>query len=398
MESSAGRSRPEEDLLLCCSVVATGRSEGADPEHHALAWVWSRAKDRRAAKEIRLMVTVVTGASGFLGGVLVRDLLVEGRSVRAFDLRRGQGLDGLDIEWMQGDVLDPSSLRPAMDGADSVFHLAAVISVTGDPTGRVWKTNVTGVRNTAVAALEAGVRRFVHCSSIHAYDIAAGGPITEESPRAENPSRAVYDRSKAAGESALRDVISSGLDGVICNPTAVIGPGDFTHSRMNTVLEAMFEQRLPALISGGFDWVDVRDVAASLIAAERAGRPGENYLLPGHHLSVRELADVVEVVTSIRVPRITVPMWFARLWSPIANTASRRSESPLWYTTEALNALRSNPKVASTKARTQLGHTPRSMEDTISDLYTWTRALPEKATRTLGWEQSLDLPEAQAGS
>lgn len=318
------------------------------------------------------MATVVTGASGFLGGVLIRELLARGTPVRAVDLRRGQGLDGLDIEWMQADVLDRSSLGAALHGADSVYHLAAVISVSGDPTGRVWETNVTGVRNTAEAALEAGVRRFVHCSSIHAYDIGATDDITEESPRSEDPQLPVYDRSKAAGERELHRVIASGLDAVICNPTAIIGPGDFTASRMNSVLIAMFRRRLPALIEGGFDWVDVRDVARSAMEAERVGVTGENYILAGHHLSVTELAGVVHEVTGIRVPSITLPMWFASLWSPIANIVGRRSNSPLWYTTESLNALRSDPHVTSNKARRELDHEPRTIHDTVSDLYEWT--------------------------
>ncbi|HXV72540.1 MAG TPA: NAD-dependent epimerase/dehydratase family protein [Acidimicrobiia bacterium] len=265
-----------------------------------------------------------------------------------------------------------------MEGANSVYHLAAVISVAGDPTGRVWATGVTGVRNAAEAALAASVSRFVHCSSVHAYDMAAGHPIDEGSARAEHATMAVYDRSKAAGEREFRKVVSSGLDGVICNPTAVIGPGDLSESRMNVVLEAMFDQRLPALISGGFDWVDVRDVAGSLIEAERVGRTGENYLLSGHQLTIAELAATVKVVTGVSVPRIVLPMWFARVWSPMANIAGRRSGNPLWYTTESLNALRNNPVVDATSAHAELGHAPRPMEDTISDLFAWTKVRDDK--------------------
>lgn len=307
--------------------------------------------------------------------MLARALLAEGRRVRAVDLTRGPALDGLDIEWMEADVLEPSSLEEVMADANIVYHLAAVISVTGDPTGRVWNTNVHGVRNTAEAALAAGVERFVHCSSIHAYDIGGvAGVVTEDSTRSDHRGLPVYDRSKAAGEQALRRVIDKGLNAVVCNPTAVVGPGDFTDSRMNTVLVALFEGRLPALVAGGFDWVDVRDVADSLIAAERKGRTGENYLLPGHHMSVEELGSVVEKVTGMPKPRVTVPMWFARVWSPLANIVSRRTGNPLWYTSESLNALRSNPLVSGEKARDELGHRPRQLEETIRDLYLWSRA------------------------
>lgn len=317
------------------------------------------------------MLTVVTGASGFLGGALVRALLAEGRRVRCVDLERGPGLDGLDVDWMPVDVLDRFSLDAAFRGAGIVYHLAAMISVTGDPTGLVWATNVDGVRNVADAALSAGVTRLVHCSSVHAYDLEAVERVTEDSPRATAGDLPVYDRSKAAGEAELRQVIDRGLDAVIVNPTGVIGPYDFAQSRMNRVFLAMFQRRLPALIEGGFDWIDVRDVASSMVAAGRKGRRGENYLLPGHHLTLRELAVVARRVSGVPKPAVTVPMWFARMWSPLADFVSRRSGNPLWYTTESLHALRFNPIVSGSKAETELGHRPRPIDETVADVHQW---------------------------
>jgi dihydroflavonol-4-reductase len=329
----------------------------------------------RRGRDDGVMVTVVTGAAGFLGGVLVRTLLEEGRTVRAVDVRRGPALAGLDVELVQADVLDPTSLDRALDGADVVYHTAAIISVAGDPTGRVWAVNVDGVRAVATSALHAGVRRFVHCSSIHAFDLsAASSPITEHHPPARSPRLPVYDRSKAAGEAALRTVISAGLDAVIVNPTALIGPLDFGPSRMGTVILTMLRGRLPALVAGGFDWVDVRDVATSMVAAERGGRAGENYLLGGHHLSVLELALVIEEVSGVPHPPVTVPLWFARMWSPIADAVTRRTNSPLWYTHESLRALTADPRVSSAKASTTLGHRPRPISETIADLERWFRA------------------------
>lgn len=321
--------------------------------------------------ENRAMLTVVTGASGFLGSALVRTLLAEGRQVRCVDLQRGPGLENLDVDWISADVLDRSSLDAAFRGAGIIYHLAAVISVAGDPTGRVWATNVAGVRNTAEAALSASVERLVHCSSVHAYDLEAVEQVTEDSPRATAPALPVYDRSKAAGEAALQEVIDRGLDAVILNPTGVIGPYDFAQSRMNSVFMAMFQRRLPALIDGGFDWVDVRDVTSSMVAAESKARRGENYLLPGHHLSLRELGVVAERVTGLPKPTFTVPMWFARMWSPLADVAGRRSGNPLWYTSESLHALRFNPAVSGAKAEAELGHRPRPIDETVADIHQW---------------------------
>ncbi|MEZ5175529.1 MAG: NAD-dependent epimerase/dehydratase family protein [Acidimicrobiia bacterium] len=317
------------------------------------------------------MLTVVTGASGFLGAVLVRELLAKGRQVRAVDLERGSALGGLDVEWRSADVLDPSSLDTAFDGAGVVYHLAAVISVTGDPTGRVWATNVGGVRNVARAALKANVRRLIHCSSVHAFDLESAASVDENSSRATAAHLPVYDRSKAAGEAELRSVIESGLDAVIVNPTGVIGPYDFGPSRMGRVFLAMFRRRLPAVIDGSFDWVDVRDAASSMLAAEVKGRSGENYLLPGHHLSLADLAAIAADVTGHRRRLITLPMWFARIWGPLADVVSRRSGDPLWYTRESIHALRFSPTVNGAKAAAELDHDPRPMHETVSDMYEW---------------------------
>jgi dihydroflavonol-4-reductase len=140
---------------------------------------------------------------------------------------------------------------------------------------------------------------------------------------------------------------------------------------MGSVFLALFRRRLPALIDGGFDWVDVRDVASSMLAAETQGRRGENYLLPGHHLSLPELAAVAEQVSGVPKPTFSVPMRFARLWSPLADMVSRRSANPLWYTTESLHALRFDPAVSGAKAQAELGHRPRPFDDTARDIHHW---------------------------
>lgn len=341
------------------------------------------------------MPTVVTGASGFLGGVLVRRLLADGQRVRCVDVRRGPALDGLDVESVQADVRDRASLDAAFDGAHAVFHLAAVISLTGDPTGAVWDVNVNSVARAAEAALDAGVGRFVHCSSVHAYDLEATSLVTEGSPRATSPALPLYDRSKAAGEAVLRPVIDRGLDAVIVNPTGVIGPDDVDGSRMGGFFSALFRKRLPALVEGGFDWVDVRDVASSMVAAEQVGRTGENYLVPGQHLSLRELAVLAEEASGVRPPRVTVPLWFARLWSPLGNVAGRHSGNPLWYTSDSLHALRFSPKVSGDKAAAELGHRPRPIEETVSDIHRW--AVASRVGRRRGAPSVPVRPVAPAG-
>ena len=265
-------------------------------------------------------------------------------------------------------------MRRAFAGVDVVYHLAALISIAGDPDGRVRATNVDGVRNVATAALEAGVRRFVHCSSVHAFDLERPGVITETSARAVDPHLPAYDRSKAAGEVELRKVVDQGLDAVITNPSGVLGPNDFAPSRMGAVFLALARRRLPALVAGGFDWVDARDVATGMMAAEAKGRTGENYLLgrsptldrrPGHaRRAVHRRPVAARVGADVAGPRRPHPagLWWSR-W---------RGTQPL-FTPESLHALLTDPTVSSAKAARELGHEPRATEDTVRDVYAWFR-------------------------
>jgi dihydroflavonol-4-reductase len=314
---------------------------------------------------------VVTGASGHLGANVVRALVSAGETVRAVDIRPGSALEGIAAEFVRGDVLEPETLKDAFAGADFVFHLAAKISIAGDPDGSVRRVNVDGVRHVAEAALEAGVRRMVHCSSLHAYDVGGTrGPVRENGPRATDPALPAYDRSKAEGEDEVRRVVERGLDAVIVNPSGMFGPVDPEPSRMGRVFLAMFRGRMPIGVTGAFDWVDVRDVATALLAAAQQGRTGENYLVGGHRASVSELGRLAAEVSGRRGPRFAVPLAPVR----IAAEAAVRIAGPgragrLLLTPESLHALATDPDVDYSKAAAELGYRARPLAETVSDLY-----------------------------
>jgi dihydroflavonol-4-reductase len=318
------------------------------------------------------MQAVITGASGHLGASLIPALLDEGTKVRVVAHRNTAPFEGLDVEVVRGDVLEPSTLAAAFEGADEVYHLAAVISITGDPTGTVHRVNVGGATNAAQAALDAGVGRFVHCSSIHAFDLRSGASVIDESsPRvpAESPRHAAYDRSKAEGERRVRVVIAEGLDGVIVHPTSVIGPGDQEPSRMGRFFLRLRDGGLPSLVKGGFDFVDVRDVAAGMIRAARRGRTGRSYLLGGRHMTVTGLAGVAAAVAGIRVPKVALPVGVARLGLPfIAAFARLRDVEPL-YTGESLDILGLSARVDHGLAERELGYTVRPIAETVRAVY-----------------------------
>ena len=316
--------------------------------------------------------TVVTGAAGHAGGNLVRALLARGQAVRALVHRNQQALQGLTVEVVEGNVGDPASLQRAFDGAETVYHVAATISLSMREWPLVEAINVVGTRNVVAACLRCGVRRLVHFSSIHALvQEPLEVPVDEARPLVESPRYPPYDRSKAAAEQEVRKGLEQGLDAVVVYPTGMIGPYDFRPSHFGQVLLALAHGRLPALVAGGFDWVDVRDVVEGAIRAGEGAPAGARYLLSGHWASLRELAALVEEITGARAPRLAFPMWMARLGVPFGTHFTRLDgEHPL-YTSVSLRALRGNRGVSHERATRDLGYRPRPLRETLEDTFRW---------------------------
>lgn len=318
------------------------------------------------------ITTVVTGASGHIGANLIRELRSRGRTVRALHHVNRRAIENLDVEIVPGDVCDLSSLRKAFKGADVVYHLAARISLSSNDYPVLEPINVTGVKNVVQACLDCGVRRLVHFSSIHAFiQESIGKPIDESCPLVEPRNCPPYDRSKAAGEKIVYGAIERGLDAVIISPTAVIGPYDFEPSFLGEALLNIARGKLPALVGGGFDWVDVRDVVQGALAAEEKAPTGTKYLLSGHFASMCELAAMVEETMGTPAPKLVMPRWLAFVGAPfMAGFAKMTGNRPL-YTSASVRALRTGQDVSHDKAARELGYKPRPLQETIVDTFEW---------------------------
>jgi dihydroflavonol-4-reductase len=322
------------------------------------------------------MTVVVTGASGHVGANLVRALLDQGRSVRALVHHDRRGIEGLQIEVAQGDVCDLGSLERAFADAETVYHCAARVSIQRREAAEVEACNVVGARNVVEACLQTGVRRLVHFSSIHAFQQEPlDRPLDETRAQVVSPHAPPYDRSKAAGERAVRQGIDRGLDAVILNPTAVIGPHDYRPSHLGQVLLALSQHKLPALIAGGYNWVDVRDVVRGALRAERRAESGARYLLGGHWVSVRDLAATVADLTGTPAPRLVCPTWLAAAVAPLAVAWGRlRGQRPLFTPLSVLALHESNRAVSYARATRDLAYDPRPFSETIADTLDWFRS------------------------
>jgi dihydroflavonol-4-reductase len=299
------------------------------------------------------MTVVVTGAAGHIGANLVRSLLAQGRPTRALVHRDRKPLQGLDVEVIKGDILDPQSLTRAFKNAEVVYHLAAHISILKDEWPLLESVNVTGTRNVVAACLRCGVRRLVHFSTIHTM------------------TQAPYDRSKAAADREVRRGIEKGLDAIIISPTAVTGPHDYKPSHFGEALLRLANGRLPALVSGGFDWVDVRDVVRGAMRAEERAPAGANYVLSGHWASLGEVARLVEQISGTPAPRFVCPMWLARIGAPFLTAFDRLAGRRPLYTGVSLQTLRGNRNISHQKATRELGYHPRPLRETLVDTLSW---------------------------
>lgn len=314
----------------------------------------------------------ITGASGLVGGNLVRALLAQGQSVRALIHRDHRALDDLKVETVSADLTDPASLERAFDGAQVVYHLASSISIRMDNWDELQRVNVAGTQNVVEACLRCGVEKLVYFSSIHAYQQEPFDlPLDEDRPLLTDERVPPYERSKAAAELIARQAPERGLATVILIPTAILGPYDFRPSYLGQALRLLARGRIPALVHGGYDWVDVRDVVAGAMQAERQGRSGNRYILSGHWHSLRGLAQVTATITGRSAPHFVVPIWLAELFQPVMARLAQLNGSQPIYTKAMLNAMRSNRQISHARATRDLDYKPRPFEQTLKDTLDW---------------------------
>jgi len=294
--------------------------------------------------------------------------------VRALIRSDRRALEGLDVEIVEGDINDPQGVSDFIEGASAVYHLAAQISIQGDPNGAVSQTNAEGTQNIVDACLAHSVDKLIHFSSLHALEDPAPGSkafITEENPLADAEKHIAYDRSKATAERIVLKGVQRGLDACIVNPGGILGPYDFKPSRMGDALIQLHERRIPGLVEGGFAWVDVRDVVEAAITAENKGRAGERYILAGDWASFRELSHAIEKVAGVKPPFFTSPIWLAKMMLPFVAGFTKITGGRPLYTMESLCIVQCHRHVSYEKAQQELDFRPRPLQDTLRDTFAW---------------------------
>lgn len=316
---------------------------------------------------------LVTGATGHVGNVLVRKLLERGEKVRAMILpgECRESISGLEVEAVEGDVLNLDTVFESMRGIRGVFHLAGVISIMPGANPSVRKVNVEGTKNLLHAAMDRGIKRLVYISSIHAIRRVEEGVIDERVPYDMNNPYGAYDRSKAEATLEVLNAADSGLEAVVTCPTGIIGPFDFRGSMMGSLIHDAAVAKPTLYVDGAYDFVDVRDIAEGLISAAENGKRGESYILSGQKISVRYLLETIREITGRNFFQMKIPFDLARFATLFTPAYYKLAHSTPRFTPYSLEVLQSNSNISHAKATHDLGYSPRSLFESIRDTVKW---------------------------
>ena len=319
-------------------------------------------------------MNLVTGATGHIGNVLVRELLAGGQRVRAL-VRPGKiphALAGLDVEIVPGDVLDRDSLERAMHNVSLVYHLAARISLSSGPDPETERVNLAGTHNVIAAMRRSAAARLVYASSVYALRKPADGtPIDESQPFDTLHCQGSYDCSKARASLAVQSAVADGLDAVILCPTAVIGPYDFNDSEAGRAIRLYMLPGLKFTVKGAYDFIDVRDAAHGFILAAGKGRRGETYILSGDRLTVREVAQTVCQASPGWHANLEVPLWLAYWVAGLMPFYAELTGSQPIFSRYSLDAICSNSHISHARVSQELGFQPRPARQAVLDAVRW---------------------------
>lgn len=315
---------------------------------------------------------IITGANGHLGGTIVR--MLNGRPVQVRGLVFGdkKKQDTGSIHYYSGDVREPETLRPLFEGCEDmetiVIHTAGIIDISNHVSPELYDVNVNGTKNILALCREYPVKRLVYVSSVHAIPEQKRGNVTGEI-RDFSPDAVVggYAKTKAEATREVRRAAQEGLDAVVVHPSGILGPYDRSGNHLVQMVAEYLHGTLPACVKGGYDFVDVRDVAEGCLLAAEKGRKGECYILSDRYCEIREVLEIAGAVSGKKKLSV-LPLWMAKMAAPFIQLHARRKKRRPLYTAYSLHVLGTGERFSHKKATEELGYHPRDLKVTIRDM------------------------------
>lgn len=319
---------------------------------------------------------LITGAAGHLGNALIIQLQKEGKALRGLFQKGERNLPEGNYEIFYGDVCDKGSLKPFFSGleGDRVFliHCAGIVSIASRFLQKVYDVNVIGTKNIVDLCLEHRVHRLIYVSSVHAIPEKPQGEIITETD-IFHPYEVVglYAKTKSEATAYVLAASKRGLEVNVVHPSGICGPYDNGRGHLTTLVLDYCKGRLTAGMDGGYDFVDVRDVADGILSCCGKGQPGSCYILSNRYFTVREILEMLHEVTGRRSIRTYLPRWFVKLTAPLAETYYRILRQPPLFTAYSIYTLSTNSVFSHQKATDELGYTTRAMGQTLKDTVEW---------------------------
>ena len=320
---------------------------------------------------------LVTGATGFLGRAVAEELVRRKAQVHALVLHDDPYTDLLpkEVRTVIGDVCDKSSLSDFFADADSrtcVIHCAGIVSVASRPGPRLYQVNVGGTWKVLRQCMEHDVGKMVYVSSVHAIpEKPKGCIISEDCEFSPGLVDGDYAKSKAATTELVFDAAERGLNASIVFPSGIIGPGDLQGGSFTSMAKSFLSGKLPFAVRGGYDFVDVRDVARGILACSESGEPGKGYILSGCYVTIRRMLQLVGKAAKLKYRSICLPLGLARLAAPYYERRSLRERKPLFFTPYSVSVLASNGQFSHAAASERFAYQPRPIEETLGDMTAW---------------------------
>jgi dihydroflavonol-4-reductase len=325
------------------------------------------------------MTTLVTGATGFVGSHVARQLVGAGHTVRVLVRRESnlQSIAGLAGERVDGDLRDTASVERAMQGVRQVFHVAADYRLWAKNPAEIYESNVEGTRRILAAAVRQGVQRIVYTSTVATIavpdlDHADGKTLPNEDTQASlDQMIGHYKRSKFLAEREAIKAAAAGAPVVIVNPTTPVGPGDWKPTPTGRIIVDFLNGKMPAYVDTGLNVADVEDVAAGhLLAAER-GSVGERYILGGRNMTLKQILDALSAITGRPAPRVRLPHAVALAAGYADELFSRCVGREPHIPVEGVKMSRHRMFVASDKAEKELGYRAGPVEGALERAVRW---------------------------
>lgn len=324
-------------------------------------------------------VYIITGANGFLGNNIIRILEKDAdNEIRAFVLKDDsiKSLDNLNCKIYYGDVTNKESLSSIFENTSGkevfVIHCAAIVYIKSKYNPLIYNVNVNGTKNIVDKVLELNAK-LVYVSSVHAIPEKPNNDlITEVTNFNPDDVYGLYAKTKAEAAKYVMDAIKNkNLNACIVHPSGIIGPNDFGNSHLTQLIKVVSNGKLFACVKGGYDFVDVRDVAKGVTNACKNGIKGECYILSNRYITIKELCDLICDLQKRKRIKIILPISIAKLIAPLFELYyNLKKETPL-FTKYSLYTLSSNANFSNKKARQYLDFKNRSIEDTIKDTIEW---------------------------